>query len=148
MSLNSPRPAVVTKLRHRDAAAFLELPRKLYSCAVTSRATEQALLRAEHPLSTHFEFHPRVIRSGGEPLGRCAVTLPPEGPAYVGLFESVDDAAVAGDLLSWAVDQARAAGRPALIGPVDASFWLRYRLKLDHFDRRPYLNEPYNRGYY
>jgi len=35
-----------------------------------------------------------------------------------------------------------------LIGPVDASFWIKYRLKVNLFDRLPYVSEPYNKDYY
>jgi len=31
---------------------------------------------------------------------------------------------------------------------VDSSFWIKYRLKTDGFDRRPYTGEPYNKPYY
>ena len=34
-----------------------------------------------------------------------------------------------------------------IIGPVDASFWLKYRLKINKFER-PYTGEPYNKDYY
>ena len=35
-----------------------------------------------------------------------------------------------------------------IVGPVDASFWNKYRLKINLFDKRPYTGEPYNLKYY
>ena len=34
-----------------------------------------------------------------------------------------------------------------IVGPVDASFWIKYRLKINKFER-PYTGEPYNLKYY
>ena len=44
--------------------------------------------------------------------------------------------------------EARRLGCDRLIGPVDASFWIRYRLKTNCFDQLPYTGEPYNLSYY
>ncbi len=35
-----------------------------------------------------------------------------------------------------------------IIGPVDCSFWIKYRLKINKFDLPPYTGEPYNKDYY
>lgn len=35
-----------------------------------------------------------------------------------------------------------------IIGPVDCSFWIKYRLKINKFDVKPYTGEPYNKEYY
>ena len=35
-----------------------------------------------------------------------------------------------------------------IVGPVDASFWLKYRMKINMFYKPPYTGEPYNKDYY
>jgi len=120
----------------------------------TSRATQVALLRGVHPLSGDVRLVPFVVERGGRVVGRCALCLPAvadegtkRGPARLGFFECVDEQPVADELFDWARRTALAAGYAELVGPVDASFWLRYRMKLDHFDA-PYTGEPYNPSYY
>ena len=39
-------------------------------------------------------------------------------------------------------------GYKKIIGPVDASFWNKYRLKINYFENKPYTSEPYNKEYY
>jgi len=67
--------------------------------------------------------------------------------AQLGFFDCVNDPTVAGELFARAADAAREFGRTELIGPVDASFWLHYRQKIDHFSD-PYVGEPTNPPYY
>jgi hypothetical protein len=35
-----------------------------------------------------------------------------------------------------------------LVGPLDCSFWIGYRMKLNHFDRPPYFGETFHKDYY
>ena len=35
-----------------------------------------------------------------------------------------------------------------LIGPVNSSFWIGYRMKIDNFKEDLYVGEPYNMDYY
>ncbi len=134
--------------------AFLAAPGRQGRWRTTSLATERALLRGTHALSPGLTMLPHVAYQAGRPVGRCALILPAaptgpqqSGPAFVGFFECVDDQAVADDLFAWAADTARQAGHRELVGPVDASFWLGYRMKLDRFESRPYLGEPFNPSY-
>ncbi|MDR1442450.1 MAG: hypothetical protein LBJ02_08725 [Bifidobacteriaceae bacterium] len=109
---------------------------------------EADLLEGRHFLSPGLEFVPLLARRGTEAVGRCAVTFYRSGPAaYLGFFECLDLSA-APALFDSAKEMATRRGATELIGPVDASFWLGYRMKLDHFDARPYFGEPYNRPEY
>jgi len=127
-----------------DREAFLSLPGRLYPWPVVHTATEAALVDGTHVLSKHCTVRPHVLRRRGESVGRCAVTTySDDTTAYLGFFECAD-AACADDLFGWAHTTARAAGCTQVVGPVDASFWLRYRLKTDGFDRAPYTSEPWN----
>jgi hypothetical protein len=68
--------------------------------------------------------------------------------AYLGFFECPDDQAVADELFGWARETAGRAGCREILGPVDASFWNRYRMKTDAFDQSAYFGEPRNPDYY
>lgn len=130
---------------------FLSLPPRLYpkKLLVQNRAEEAELLCSTHVLSKYFSFTGFVAVRGGSAVARCAVTLYPDSEdAYFGFFESVDETACASAVLKAAEQFACALGRKRMIGPVDASFWIRYRLKVGGFSGRPYVSEPYQNPYY
>lgn len=108
------------------------------------------LIRGEHTLSKYFIFHPFIIYDDNDStLGRFALTIyPDDSDCYIGFFECVDDESVAKVLFDESLSYARTLGFNRVVGPVDASFWIRYRLKLNLFNNRPYTGEPYNKDYY
>ena len=63
-------------------------------------------------------------------------------------YECIDDKKVAKVLFDEAYKFAKEKNYKKIVGPVDASFWLKYRLKTNLFDKRPYTGEPYNKDYY
>lgn len=130
---------------------FLALPGRLYSqkTITGNRAEEEELLRGTHMLSHYFTLSAWIAEEDGIPLGRCALTEYPDDPtAYFGFFECEENQAAA-DLLIGTVEAAAAQkGYLSLEGPLDASLWIRYRFKANHFDRPPYCGEPYNLPYY
>jgi GNAT superfamily N-acetyltransferase len=73
---------------------------------------------------------------------------PNDNTAYLGFFESINNPECAKLLFQAAEDFARSLKCTKIIGPIDASFWLKYRLKTDHFESPPYMGEPYNLPYY
>ena len=85
----------------------------------------------------------------GNPVGRFGVTAyPNDNTAYLGFYECADDDSAAGFLFDEAIKYCRAKGFSKIVGPVDGSFWQKYRLKINLFDRPPYTGEPYNKPYY
>ncbi len=130
---------------------FLDLPQKVYSEEeLTNRREEEAsLLKGSHCLSNYFRVQAfLVLDHEDEPLGRCIVTTyPQKKEAFVGLFESLELGEVAKVLFGEVDDYCREIGKTAVIGPVDGSFWIKYRLKIDNFGV-PYTGEPYNKGCY
>jgi hypothetical protein len=110
---------------------------------------EPALLAGRHLLSQQFEFAPLLAKSPrGDGLGRCALAFyDHETTAYLGFFECLETSAAA-PLFEAARAAAAERGVRRLVGPVDASFWLGYRMKLDHFQDAPYFGEPYNHPHY
>ena len=135
----------------KDLADFLSLPKKLYKKneLPQDRKEEQSLLRGTHTLSRYFRVIPVIVRDGnGKAAARCAVTrYPDRSCAYFGFLECINDRDAAKALFECADKTASAEGKSSLVGPVDCSFWIRYRLKTDNFGS-PYTGEPYNPDYY
>lgn len=130
---------------------FLALPQVLYSADTLTQSIsdEKALLENRHILSKYFTFHPILVLSGKAPAARGAVTVYPEdSTAYLGFFESVRSRKAAQMVFDKAEEIAKAYGCTKICGPVDSSFWIKYRLKIDHFEQPPYAGEPYNLPYY
>lgn len=130
---------------------FLALPKRLYDRARRTQDTkaERALLNGTHALSGEFsmQFY-LALDESASPLGRCALTYYDDDPAaYVGFFECVEDLAVCRALLEAAEAQARADGKEKLVGPLNGSFWIGYRFKVENFDEH-FTAEPDNLPYY
>ena len=82
-------------------------------------------------------------------FGRFAITIyPNDDTAYLGFFECIKEKEVAKYIFDLAKKFAKENNNKKIVGPVDASFWLKYRLKINMFDKPPYTGEPYNKDYY
>ena len=82
-------------------------------------------------------------------FGRFAITIyPNDDIAYLGFFECIKEKEVARLIFDVAKKFAKDNKYKKIVGPVDASFWIKYRLKINMFDRLPYTGEPYNKDYY
>ena len=130
---------------------FTDLPKKLYSKKDNMESPSQmkSLLEKTHPLSKYFDLDAYLIIKDEETVGRFAITTYEDDPiAYLGFFECVDDKEISKFLFEEAEKIARGKKKTKIVGPVDASFWLKYRLKINNFDMAPYTGEPYNKDYY
>lgn len=129
---------------------FLGLPKHIYSLGeLMQNLTDEAyLLDGTHILSKYFKVIPILVYRGKKAVSRAVVTIyPDDNTAYIGFFESIDDSAAAKLLFDTAAQVAKENSAAEITGPVDCSFWLRYRLKINHFGS-PYTGEPYNKDYY
>lgn len=107
------------------------------------------LLLGQHVLSKYFHLDKFCIYAENEIVARFIITTYPEDDiAYLGFFECIDDTETARFLFEKAEQFVMNKHYKRIIGPVDASFWIRYRLKTNLFDKLPYTGEPYNREYY
>lgn len=134
--------------QHIDS--FLRLPGRLYDKkTLTQNETEERrILNGTHALSGSFYVHKFLLYDSGEAVGRFIITLyDNDDAAYLGFFECVDSPEAARVLFDFAKDFSRQHGKKQLIGPYDASFWIKYRLKINNFGV-PYTGEPYNKDYY
>lgn len=131
---------------------FLSLPKKLYG---KDNNTENAsdvekMLKGEHPLSKYFTLTKWVIYDeANKPAARFAITeYPNEKSAYLGYYECIDNDEAAKCVFDTAYEFAAEKGYEKIEGPIDTSFWVKYRLKINKFDCKPYTGEPYNLEYY
>ncbi|MFA5659611.1 MAG: hypothetical protein WC900_10060 [Oscillospiraceae bacterium] len=141
----------IKKVGNKAINDFLAVPKLIYTKKqlVQNESDEIKLLTASHVLSKYFIFTGFVCYKSSAPCGRCAVTLYPDtNNAYIGFFECIDDEKAAKEMMNCAEKFIVECGRSTVIGPVDASFWIKYRMKVSGFDKTPYFSEPYNMGYY
>ncbi len=82
-------------------------------------------------------------------LGRFIITkYTDDENAYIGFYECINDDCVAKELFDTAYSFCKNNKFKSIVGPVDSSFWIKYRLKINKFDLPPYSGEPYNLEYY
>ncbi len=130
---------------------FLKLVTKLYDKNDNMEDVDnmRSILLEKHPLSKYFKLDKFLIYNENEVVGRFAITRYPDDKdtCYIGFFECINDKEVAKELFSSASKFAKEKGYKNIVGPVDASFWIKYRLKINKFEK-PYTGEPYNKDYY
>jgi hypothetical protein len=129
---------------------FLAVRRRLAGWQGPGRDSDaKALLTGTHALSPHCSVRAFVAYRAGLPVGRVLLTLyEGQHELYLGFFECADDEEVSAGLFEAAEQVAADARSTAIVGPVDASFWIRYRLKASGFEHAPYFSEPLNPPYY
>lgn len=130
---------------------FLSLPKAIYSSKdnMEDPDTMKSILLGQHPLSKYFTLDKYLVYDDQKPVGRFIITTyENDSTAYFGFYECLDNDEYAKFLFDSAYEVAKTGGYDRLTGPVDASFWIKYRLKINRFDVLPYTGEPYNRDYY
>lgn len=147
MSLN----AVIFGPRSKEhIQEFVDLPTRIYARQELMQRVkeERAILEGRHVLSHYFTVTPILIYEDGRAVSRGVVTIyPDDDTAYLGYFESENNSAAAGLLFHMVIGMVRERGMKGIVGPVDCSFWIKYRLKTNRFGN-PYTGEPYNKDYY
>lgn len=110
---------------------------------------------SRNPFFLHADVALFLARRGDEVVGRIAAVedrnfneFHDSRTAYFGLFECVNDPAVAGALFGAARDWARWRGLDTLLGPMNLSTNYEVGLLVEGFDSDPYIQMPYNPRYY
>lgn len=131
---------------------FLSLPKKIYTkkTNMEDSDTVRKFITNTHPLNKYFKLTKFIVYKNDEAVGRFAITEYPDDKkvCYIGFFECIKDQKVAKTIFKEAESFAKSHKYKKLLGPVDGSFWNKYRLKINLFDRLPYTGEPYNTDYY
>ena len=129
---------------------FINLPNKIYkiNCSENKKETK-SILEGEHPLCKYFKLYKFLIYEKNCAVGRFAITIyPNDDTAYIGFFECINNQDAAKFIFDNARKFAKENNFKRIVGPVNVSFWLKYRLKINMFDKVPYTGEPYNKEYY
>lgn len=129
---------------------FLQLPGMLYKkdCPQDIKMEKQ-ILNNTHVLSKDMHIFPFVVVDDkGSPVCRCIMTCyDGTEDAYVGFFEAYDNRDAVNKMLSYVARKAQREGKKRLLGPIDASIYIKYRFKVNKFEET-YTGEPYNKDYY
>ncbi len=131
---------------------FLKLPKKLYSkkTNIEDSNTIKSFLLDKHPLSKYFKLNKYLVYKEDTVVARFVITEYPDDKdtCFIGFFECINNDNVSKFLFDEAYNICKKKKYKKIIGPVDASFWNKYRLKINLFDKLPYTGEPYNKDYY
>ena len=130
---------------------FLRLPKQLYKKEENTEdpSSVRDIITGKHQLCKYFKLYKFLVYKQDKVVARFAITIyPKDKTAYFGFFECINDDKVARYVFKEAESFAKEQECNKLVGPVDASFWIKYRLKTNQFDKRPYTGEPYNKDYY
>lgn len=142
---------LVKKVTEKEYEDFLALPSRIHTKdkLMQKRSDELALLKGTHTLSKYFSFTAFLCYLENKIVARCAVTIyPDKDEAYLGFFDSEDNIDAVKAMIETAEAFAKENGISKLTGPVDASFWIGYRMKSDRFNEKRFFSEPYGKEYY
>lgn len=137
-----------------DKRRFLSLPNSIYEEGrlPNNRNTEYELIHSKHILSSDFSIYPYIVykeNCENIPLSRAALFVYPNDEiGYIGLYETRYNENSISLLFKTIENKAKELGIKKLVGPIDGSIWIKYRFKIDNFNREPYTCEPYNRKGY
>ena len=130
---------------------FLTLPKRLYKKKeiMQNEEEENQILKNRHILSKYFKVHKfLVLNKRKKAVARAIVTFyENDEKAYIGFFECVKDYNISNYFLDYIERFVKRNGYNGIIGPLNCSFWIGYRFKVDNYNR-PYFGEPYNKDYY
>ncbi|HLF29378.1 MAG TPA: N-acetyltransferase [Anaerolineae bacterium] len=111
--------------------------------------------KTQHPFHQHSEVALFMAQRGGQTVGTIAAILNNrhnqvhnENLGFFGLFECIEDYAVAERLLATARDWVKARGKTAIRGPANFSVNEEVGLLVDPFDKPPCALMTYNPPYY
>jgi GNAT superfamily N-acetyltransferase len=150
----------VSPVRSRaDAAAFLELPYRLYrrdpNWVPPLRRLERLRWSPRHNASLRERTSARFLaRRDGAVIGRVAAIADPGfarrwgRSAFFGCFECEDNAEAVRALLTAAENSARAQGMEQILGPINGSTHDEVGLLVQGFDSSPMVLSPYNPPHY
>jgi GNAT superfamily N-acetyltransferase len=150
----------ITQVESRaDRDAFIKFPWRIYAndpAWVPPLLIERKeFLSRKHPFYEHGDAALFLARAGGEIVGRIMASDDPNynsiqgtNVGCFGLFDSIDDQAVATALFEAAAAWLRARGRDEIMGPIDYSTNYVCGLLIDGFQFPPTLLTSHNPPYY
>jgi len=144
----------------RDLNRFVRVPWRVYKddpiwTPPLLFDVKEFLNPKKHPFYKHGEAVQFIALDGGEPVGRLLVSDDPRfneqndtNQGCFGMFESLNDEAIAHALFDAGADWLRARGRDHVMGPIDYSTNYSCGLLVDGFETPSRYMMPYNPRYY
>src|SRR6478752_105185 len=144
--------------RQRDE--FVDFPWQIYGddnhwCPPLKMEAHAAINSEKHPFYRYGAAAQFLARRAGQVVGRISVSDDPNYNAEhgsnvgcFGMFESIDDASVAGSLLEAAARWLRGRGRTSIMGPIDYSTNYPSGLLVEGFDTPQRVMMNHNPQYY
>lgn len=130
---------------------FINLSHKLYSKKefMQNDFELKQLLTNNHIFSKYFTLRKFLVYENNIVVSRVALIFyENDDNAYFGFFETENNLEAVKVLFNEIYKKVKQNNKEQIIGPVNASFWIGYRLKINNFDDLPYIGEPYNKEYY
>lgn len=134
--------------------AFLQLPQQLFAndpgWIPESPAAVRSAFDSANPWFDKNHAWLGVIPGVARLAGFCYPDMRIEGKpaAFFGYFDSLPDVKACRPLFAEMERWARSQGAQVVYGPINFSTFGDYRLRLDNFDRAPFVGEPYNPEWY
>ena len=135
--------------KNKDKELFLRFPSKIYDDKhiMQDKVFEREILENTNILCKGVKIIPLIAKNKKEEVvGRCLLSFYEDDTAYIGFFECINNSEVAKELLAAGENLAREEGKKKILGPIDLSFWARYRFCTS--EDLPYIGEPANKAYY
>ena len=132
-------------------ADFLRFPQQIYKKEelMQSVSEEKAQISGQHSLSPTYTFQAFNGYLEDQLVIRGALIQPHHlQDCYLGYFEAIDNVTVMTQFIQLLSEKVREKNGQRIIGPVQGSFWLGYRMKVKGFERTPFTGEPHNPAYY
>ena len=155
-----PQVEITQVASKAERDAFIKFPWRIYQgdpawVPPLLLERKEFLDQKKHPFFDHGAAALFLARSGGEIVGRIMASDDPNYNAFhqsnvgcFGLFECVNDPAVAAALFEAAANWLRARGRDEIMGPIDYSTNYVCGLLVEGFDFPPTLLTAHNPPYY
>ncbi len=155
-----PQVEITQVASKAERDAFIKFPWRIYQddpawVPPLLLERKEFLDQKKHPFFEHGDAALFLARSGGEIVGRIMASDDPNYNAFhqsnvgcFGLFECVNDPAVAAALFEAAANWLRARGRDEIMGPIDYSTNYVCGLLVEGFEFPPTLLTAHNPPYY
>jgi len=135
--------------KNNDKELFLRFPSKVYDDKhiMQDKIFEREVLENTNILCKGVKTVPLIAKNkNDEVVARCLLSFYEDDTAYIGFFECINNSEAAKELLTAGESIAREEGKKKILGPIDLSFWARYRFCTS--EDLPYIGEPANKVYY
>jgi len=130
---------------------FIKLAHNIYSKneIMQNDLELKQILTNTHLFSKYYYLRRFLVYKENTVVSRAILTFyENDNNAYFGFFETMNDVTAVTLLFNHIFKVSNSYNKEKLIGPLNANFWIGYKLKINNFNESPYYGEPYNKEYY